>query len=89
MRCDIFSDSDSERVAYFVSHAASWNLQTKLIYWDRGRPARTAPQARSSSPGYRTKFSRFALSAGGTPAVPVNALISLTRSLPLYRSKES
>jgi len=35
-------------------------------YWDRGRPARMAPT------GTQLKnFSRFALIAGGTPAVPV------------------
>ena len=42
-------------------------------YWDRERPARNAPQARNlrlSAP-----FSRFALIAGETPAVPANHLI--------------
>jgi hypothetical protein len=39
------------------------------LYWDRERPARTAPQARSLFSD--RAFSRFALSAGGTPAIPV------------------
>ncbi len=41
-------------------------------YWDRGRPARIVPQG-----AYFVSeelFSRFALSAGGTPAIPVRAL---------------
>ncbi len=37
-----------------------------MICWDRGRPARSCPQARN----YEIKYSRFALIAGGTPAVP-------------------
>jgi aminopeptidase N len=36
------------------------------FFWDRGRPARNAPQART--------VSRFALIAGGTPAVPIHFL---------------
>src|SRR4029450_1189879 len=49
-----------------------------VICWDRGRPARNAPKVRrfctfqSLNP-----FSRFALIAGGTPAVPTNHLRAL------------
>ena len=42
-------------------------------YWDRGRPARNAPQARSFLQWLGETFSRFALIAGGTPAIPVRA----------------
>jgi hypothetical protein len=45
----------------------------QVICWDRGRPARNAPQARSFLRG--PILSRFALIAGGTPAVPANNLI--------------
>src|SRR6185503_12095671 len=52
------------------------------ILGPRGRPARSAPQARRFSQRLETRslrlsvltFSRFELIAGGTPAVPVNAI---------------
>jgi hypothetical protein len=48
---------------------------TPEIFWDRGRPARNAPQARSFKGfQFQIRFSRFALIAGGTPAVPANHL---------------
>jgi hypothetical protein len=34
--------------------------QRQLFYWDRGRPARNAPQARSLLPVGLKSFSRFA-----------------------------
>jgi hypothetical protein len=41
---------------------------TQVIFWDRGRPARNAPQARSLlNLAALIAFSRFALIAGGTP----------------------
>ena len=52
----------------------SANQTTLVIVWDRGRPARNAPQARGLSKLISKPFSRFALTAGGTPAVPANHL---------------
>ena len=52
----------------------SANQTTQVIVWDRGRPARNAPQACSLSKVVSKSFSRFALTAGGTPAVPANYL---------------
>jgi hypothetical protein len=46
-------------------------FQIKTVLLDRGRPARTAPQARS---WLEKTFSRFALIAGETPAVPSKQL---------------
>ena len=47
----------------------------QVIGWDRGRPVRHAPQASSLSKIiFVQSFSRFALIAGGTPAVPANHL---------------
>jgi len=51
-----------------------------VIVWDRGRPARNAPQARSLSKVGPKSFSRFALTAGGTRAVPDNHLTLSYRS---------
>jgi hypothetical protein len=47
---------------------------TQVICWDRGRPARNAPQARRLCTLLTQSLSRFALIAGGTPAVPANHL---------------
>jgi hypothetical protein len=67
----------------------SANQTTQVIVWDRracgvpnrcfsicwgARPARNAPQARSLSKVISKPFSRLALTAGGTPAVPANHL---------------
>ena len=49
-------------------------LKPQVICWDGGRPARIAPQTRRLSKILRQSFSRFALIAGGTPAVPANHL---------------
>ena len=50
--------------------------KSQVIRWDRGRLARSAPKVRTSSDGplYQSRLSRFALIAGGTPAVPANRL---------------
>jgi len=63
----------------------SANQTTQVIVWDRGRPARNAPQARSLSKVISKPFSRFALTAGGTPAVPAN---HLTVKLPCLFSRD-
>jgi hypothetical protein len=52
-------------------------LTTRALHWDRGRPARLrAPQGAKISLGCSTPkcCSRCALTAGGTPAVPVKSL---------------
>jgi hypothetical protein len=42
------------------------------VYWDSAPPARNAPEgAKLFVLGLTKPFSRFALIAGGTPAVPV------------------
>jgi hypothetical protein len=63
----------------------SANQTTQVIVWDRGRPARNAPQARSLSKVIFQTISRFALTAGGTPAVPTN---HLTVTLPCLFSRD-
>ena len=52
----------------------SANQTTQVIVWGRGRPPRNEPQARSLSKLVSKPFSRFALTAGETPAVPANHL---------------
>jgi len=53
-----------------------FNNQRRLFYWDRGRPARSVPQgAKIFAVDSYQPLSRFALIAGGTPAVPVNEII--------------
>jgi hypothetical protein len=50
-------------------------MTNQVMCWDRiRRPARNVPQARSLSKVIPQSFSRFALIAGGTPAVPANHL---------------
>src|SRR6186713_1938391 len=50
--------------------------KSQAICWDRGRLARNALKVRTSSDGplYQSRLSRFALIAGGTPAVPASPL---------------
>jgi hypothetical protein len=53
----------------------SANQTTLVIVWDRGRPARNAPQARGLSKVISKPFSRFALTCGrDARAVPANHL---------------
>ncbi len=49
-------------------------ISVATFCWERGRPGRNAPQARRFVNSPYQAFSRFALIAGGTPAIPVNAM---------------
>jgi len=53
-----------------------------VIVWDRGRPAR---KRAAGAQGLLTSSSRFALSAGGAPAVPDNHLMGFRYITSLYR----
>jgi hypothetical protein len=50
----------------------------QVILWERWRPARKRAAGAHVYSEWRNSFSRFALIAGGTPAVPANHLIGPT-----------
>jgi len=52
----------------------SANQTTLVIVWDRGRPARNAPQARGLSKVISKPFSRFALTCGRDARGPSKSL---------------
>jgi len=56
----------------------------QAICWDRGRPASKRANGAQSFPTTPNPFSRFALIAGGTPAVPANHLRLICPRPPLF-----
>ena len=64
-------------VAHFFSGC---DLTAQVICWDRGRLARTRRISLGRSKVLLNPFSRFALIAGETPAVPANHLCGFSRS---------
>jgi hypothetical protein len=67
----------NNELALVVRHSET----TQVMCWDRGRPARNAPKPRKSFTLLSLNSgSRFALIAGGTPAVPANHLTGFTET---------